>query len=889
MLMMPGSDAATAMDTARLEIFRWQAGKLEKLGETALENKPQATLSTPHLQVQIHGETRNALRQWSVKIANGGEDMERLVLRVKVPTGKPGGHFWDGFELHSSPGSSSRPKTTRYRFPAAAYLAENSARVVGFAPDNLSSRFERSWEVKEGEGTLIWDAYLALHPSQEDVQTFITGKLIDCNIYPEVIEAYYLAYPDWFRPVAGADKRLYGAGGFFRSSGETRDIQSEEARRRHLDWEWCYAPFQRVGATVPDPSTWSPKMGFNVEETQSIYNEPGGLEAWTKYNTERFRAGNKTSGMFYYYLQQYCDVDLLKTRFTDSFWIDAKGKAVSPTFGWIKTGLWVQFAWPGETLYGKHLRRDLAKAWEMFDISGFALDCVIGDVGYYGEALPRENGKAFDDTGKVFVSEGVAIAKNIDYTHQLPARPDGQRAASISNEPVTYHGIFHADAMMHEKPPYERADLLPLRRLMAGQKPFYWWSGGYRAESTLNWENLSREDFGEAFQGAIDYVILTSLRFGGVPVVFLADGLPEVRRWIPRFIELQRAGWRAATFTRIPEAFRSENDDPFAPEAKIWVSRYGVKDDTWIVASSPNRKRVAFPLEIETARFGAQGQIYLDEVTASTFNRVSPTATSVDLTLEDHRPVLLKAVAEISSPTPVALKVTRTSTREKGETVVLQSTQEWPAGAKVRFIGEQTWRDCPAGMAAMERTTPPPFRFVPDDQWIETIHLGDDKQSAAAILILPEDREKLDTRRLHLTHYWEFYQLRRKAPAGALWSIKKNRNRALSATLASSLDDPALQKAQTIFVMGEGARRLAKENVSHGKDTIGYREENGRCWISVVPGDLDENALWGEFLARLDQRFPFWGALDHGPMFKQHQMEGTVFDPKTAGGKPTLP
>ncbi len=859
---------------AQLELLQWREGALHPVGQAVLEGEPKLEGSLPHLKVTVVPEKVGPFSQWKVGLHHTGNEVERVVLRIRVKTGQTPGIFWDGYHLHEAPKEPIVPTTKRYRFPLIAFLAGGRAQIAGFAPGNLSSRFERSMLLEEGKGEMVWDAYLALHPGQKDEQVLLTGELAACADYTEVVEAYYLAYPSWFLPVEGADSRLYGVGGFLRSRAETRDLQMEEARRFRLDWEWYYAPFQRAGAIMPDRSIWDSSYGYNLEQNLGIYDQMDGPEGWRNYHQTRIEAGDRTTAIFYYYLQQYASVDLLKERFPDSFWIDKKGNRVSPTFGWIKPHLWVQFAWPGETSYGEKLREDLAKVWESFPIAGYALDCVIGDTPYYGEALPKERGKAFDNDGKIFAVEGIAIARNLDFTHSLPPRKDGQRPASISNEAMTYHGIFFTDAMMHEKPPFERADLLPLRRLLTGQKPVYWWAGSYRLDSTLNWENITRDEFVGAAGGALDYVILCSLRYGGVPAVFMATGYRKVRGWLPRLIELQRAGWRAATYTKVPEAYRPPLGDPYAAAATLWISRFGSGEESWIVASSPKRERKEVPLEIATQRFSGKQLLYLDVKATPTRNEVSPTGTTVKVVLADHEPVLLKAVAEVESREPLALTLSFKGDALTGVTLRLQ--YEGKGKVRVRFIGEEAWRTLDAAAPVAERVTAPLYRFEPDEQWVEELELGNEEESLAAIVVAAEDRDELEAQVMQLAHYWEYYQMRQKAPASALASVHTARNPALGAKIVASLDDPAARQAATVFLVGKGARAMAAQE--KGKDLIGSQVKEGQRLVYVEPGAQSEEWLWGEFLERLDRRFPYIGVLEHSPMHKHHQLEGTVFE-----------
>ncbi len=868
----------------RLEVLSWKADALEKAGEHPLE--ADGALTVEGVEVTFRKTRVGAFDQWEVTAANRVPQVKRLVFRVAQPLGGAGGIFWDGAALHPGVHESIHSQDKRHRFPAAAYLKEGQAIVTGFAPENLSSRFESAVNVEAGE--LRWDAYLALHPGQEDRQLLLTGTLPGCRDYTEVVEAFYQAWPNRFRPVEGADARLYGEGGYLWSSDATRDLQQEEARRLKLGWEWYYAPFQRAGAVYPDAATWKQEIGFNLEETPAVYDQPGGPEAWERYNRARISSANETSAVYYYYLQQYADADLLRERFPDAYWLNAEGKPYPKTFGWIKAGLWVQYAWPGETSYGHRLREDLAKAWERLPISGFALDCVIGDIRYYGEALRAEKGKAFDDQGRLYAVEGVALARNLDFTRNLPARPGGMRAASIANEAMTYHGVIHSDALMHEKPPYERADLVPLRRLLLGQKPMYWWKG-FRADSLLNWEQLEPGAFREGLQGMVDYVLLTSLRFGAVPAMFFVHGYPSVGGWVEPLAHLQKAGWRAALYTRLPEAVQPANVNPYGEDAPIWQARYGTAPESWITLSSPTRERQSFPLTIETGRFGCGGAVYVDAVSGKAQGTVSPQESVVEVTLENHRPMVLEKVAEIDAPAPVKVRVERRAPSNREGEIALHFPEGFPKGTRFRFTGETAWRE---REAQARLPLPPRVRLQPDSDWVAQVNLGDAKEGRAAILLLPEDRPLLGARATQLAHYLEYYDIRKKAPVGRLYGLAKLRKPALVFPIVESLDAPELSKAETVFIMGPAARRLAGERVARpakeGETLVCTRQEDGQAWVAALPGPRGENAAWGELLSLLDQRFPYHGGLEPGPMFQRFQMVGQTFE-GTSAAPPSVP
>ncbi|MBI4024061.1 MAG: hypothetical protein HY360_03715, partial [Verrucomicrobia bacterium] len=563
------------------------------------------------LEIQIQSRSVQALTEWALNAHNQGSAVRRIRLRWRMDAGVRGGDFWDGFGLSRNVVEERVPLGGRYAFPGTAYSAGDRTCLLGYAPQTISSRFARACRVEGGQVVLEWDSFLALHPGQKDAQVFLTALLPSARNYAEAVEQVYRAYPDFFRPIAGADPRIRGEGGYYYSSDAMRLYQLEEARRLGLNWEWCYAPFQKPGDIWPSAPFWDAEKGYSIERTQNDNTRPGSIADWRAHNLRRFEEGNKAAAMFYYYLPQYCETGILTNAFPDAVWRNPDGRPIGSIHGWIKSSIRSQYAWPGETGYGEKLRRDLAAIWSNFPIAGFAMDMTLGDTPYAGEALSRESGKAFDDQGRVFAVEGVAVAGLMKCAHRLPPHSDGRCAAIIANEPVTWLPIFHADAIMHEMPPYDRSDIVPARRLMAGQKPLCWWKG-FRVEQILDWQRLSPAEFKDGLGGIVDYVVLASLRYGAIPPVFFVRGYPEVRAWIPRLRELQRAGWRAASYVKIEGPGDPDTAVPFAENASVWISRYGDEEDSHLVFSAPDAAGFQGRARIETSRFNAGGAVYLE-------------------------------------------------------------------------------------------------------------------------------------------------------------------------------------------------------------------------------------------------------------------------------------
>ena len=488
-----------------------------------------------------------------------------------------------------------------------AYLAGGRMVAIGFTPDTCASRFERALVLdKGGKATLRFDVFWALLPG-EKLDTRFVFMDSKGESYVEAVERYHLEYPEYFRPLKGFDERGFGTGGYLSSLETLRDYQLEECRRTGFDWEWYYNCYQRAGDFFPKAKFWDPKLGYKRENSHGKCNIPGTVDDWLKYHQFRTTVGNKTSALFFYYMQQYCNSELLHKAYKDSVWRDKDGRLGYKVTGWADEFL-SEYAWPGKYgSFGKVIREDLAKIWQSFPIAGFALDCAIGSSEYFGPLVTKEFPRAFDDQGRLFVKEGLALAYNMDYTRTLPPHADGRRCGSMINAPYTYLPIFHCDGVMHEATAYERMDLPVPHRLMLGQKAWVLWRG-FVMEPFLDWNRLTPEQVNEAMTGTVDYLILFSLRMGASPSKMFTRGYPDMRAHRDLFTENARRGWRAAPFAWVEGLPGAEN--PWEPTLPVWISRYGEADNSRIVLSIPRGEGRKGRLRISTARFGASGAVY---------------------------------------------------------------------------------------------------------------------------------------------------------------------------------------------------------------------------------------------------------------------------------------
>jgi len=794
-----------------------------------------------------------SLTEWQVSIVNRASKNARLRVRISGEVSTLGGEFWDGYEVYDNQQKTISPTTSRYIFPAIAYTHSRQLIGIGYAPNTISSRFERSCRVTKDKVELIFDSYLALHPQQRDSVTFIRYASEDADDYTELVEAIYRAYPRWFRPVDGVDERIYGMGGYYWSSSATRKEQREDARRSQLGWEWYYNMYQKAGDFFPSEEFWDEARGYKTEAAHAKGDTPGTVADWQAYNYERISAGDQRTAMFYYHIQQFCNSTLLTERYPDSEWRDKNGKPSAPVSGWAEAGS-ARYAWPGNSSYGAAIREDLRKLWDTFPIAGFAHDVTLGDSKYYGPLLDKENGKAFDDDGQIYVVEGVALARNFDYTHNFPAKSDGRKPATIANEIFTYLPMFHADAGIHEMPPYDRVELVAPRRIMAGQKPYYCWKG-FRADSLIAWDRLNDEQRREAVTGLVDYLLLMSLRFGIIPAEFYSMGYQDVWEAIPLLQRLQKAGWRAASYVTV-EGIPTKGR-PYAQELPVWVSRFGSGVESYIVLSAPQRSGYSGKATIRTARFDTPGAIYAALDGTPVNNLVTQNATTVAIHLAERRPLVLKKIGVLTAgeaSLQAKLTVAQPGMAQVITCVLLEKTNDklhiiTDDGRQLSFIDNK-----------IEKTIAPEFVFLPNREEFSKVRFGNDSARRFAIVVAKKDRMTCAEQIMHLSYYNVYYQTRLAYPATRLMHLAPHWKDGLQIPVITP-EDVGASSAEIFFVIGSAARKQLCPQGPAGPAVYSHHAGE-KQFIAVFPqGEIRARLLLDRLLAEFDRTHPWFGAI----------------------------
>ncbi|MCF6174680.1 MAG: hypothetical protein L3J71_02815 [Victivallaceae bacterium] len=816
----------------------------------------EGQISRNKIDVTLNEQQVKKLKEWTVVVENKSSEPAKLCFRLSIPCGNTGGAFWDGFKIKANITSTFQPKTKRYIFPAITYVKDGSLTGIGYAPMTISSRFERYCTVDKGNVTLVFDSYMALEPGQKDKIYFIS-QTTDATNYTELVEQIYLAYPKWFTPVKGADSRIFGMGGYFFSSDDNREYQMEEARRYGFDWEWYYNCYQKAGNYYPLQKFWENKKGYK-SEPGSLFGKcdrPGTIADWKKYNSKRMAAGNKNAALFYYYLQQYCNSEMLKKYYPEATWQDKNGGTGSSSFGWAEEGR-AQYAWILHSKLGDDIREQLGMVWRDFPIAGFALDCAIGDTKYYGPLLKNETGKAFGDDGQIFATEGIALAYNIDYTHKLPAKADGRKPASIINEFYTWLPMFYADAAIHEMTPFDRADLLAPRRLIAGQKPYYFWKG-FRTDALLKWDELTPAEAREGITGFLDHTILSSFRFGIIPAIFYLKGFHDIKELNPTLKRLVAAGWRAAPYVIIDGGKTSI--DPYAQAEEIWISRYGTANNSYIVLSAPDIKGVKGKAIIKTGKFGASGAIYADLSGKPVVNQIKANTTTIEFSLKNRDPLILKKIGVVK-PFKNSTIETSLSVKTPGETQIAEFKFLNKSFSEIQ-IDKVGWVRKSSAQQKIIFEKAPRFTFIPNDKFIQNIKLVEKRKVNAVIAVTPEDLIKNPDAVKYLEIYYDYYFTRKWRPVHRLASMKPeywNKNLRLPVV---SPDSKKIKQARTVFVLGEKANKILLPETKQQNAIVGM-EKNQQLIVGIFPGkNISTLELVKQLLNRMDEKYPFIGGV----------------------------
>ncbi|MDD3695521.1 MAG: hypothetical protein PHG44_06080 [Lentisphaeria bacterium] len=576
-------------------------------------------------------------------------------LCLRVPRGDQD-LFWGGFDVQPVEGKDFarlgfKGKTSKHiggglaqPFPVAALIAEDMCVFLGqFQFDQVSWNAAQYKIVDEHSAELRFSQRLVLAPGQSLDFRFLLG-LTPRRFGREenVVQAFYDAYPEWWRPLQGQDDPyIWYAHSQYRAWYYKPDREKE--RRYYAAVDWCYTPYKRAGDPWGKEELWDYKPEFPIKP-DSFGSIANGI--YFDYTTrthadfhrlrkEIFSKNAKDFGYAFYTGAAWCEINLAKEKYADAINYDTEG-GVPHILGPWSTGHDREIrVFPMGTSFSEDFRKDCARLWKELDLPGFAFDCGTPGVNYRGPACnnPELPGRAWDQQG-LFIDELVAINDMIDFVHALDA----------DNPPFVWkNGQGRADYVMIETSIFNPIfrSWMPLTRYNIGQRPAVIHSPGYLFDSSIpNWRNLGREEFYREMHKLADHAILTDFQYGVSQNHVTQNGNPQSIYAMPELLECIRNGWQAL----IP--VHTSQDDKF-----LYRARYGRESSSILYFGNPWEEELALTFRVDNSGLGKGSNLFVPKMRdqAALLNHIEGEETVFADSLPSRKPRLFEAVLNLSS------------------------------------------------------------------------------------------------------------------------------------------------------------------------------------------------------------------------------------------------
>jgi hypothetical protein len=412
--------------------------------------------------------------------------------------------------------------------------------------------------------------------------------------------------------------------------------------------------------------------------------------------------------------------------------------------------------------------------------------------------------------------------------------------------------------------------LLAPRRLIAGQKPYYFWKG-FRIDALLKWNELTEAEIHEGIAGVVDYTLLSSLRFGIIPAIFYLKGFADVKALNPVIIDLVKTGWRASSYVTIDG--RKAPADPLGENEDIWISRFGDADESYIVLSMPNIKGMSGKAIVHTGKFGASGTIYADINGNPVINEIKTNETIVNFELKNREPLILKKIATVN----------QAGMNSKIEASCSVEVPGKPQIAKFKFLRQAStnteivkngWQQKKITGNEVLFEKEPSFKFIPNGEFVTDIVSVNNNKVEAVIAVDPQDLNKNPDTIKHLEIYYDYYISRKSRPVQRLANMTQSWNKEMRLPVLFP-DSKELKNASTVFVIGDKAKKILMPDASY-QDAIWGMKNDRQLLIGFFPGkNISEHELVMRLLDRMDEKYPFFGAIDSN--WPKAKLWGKVF------------
>lgn len=618
------------------------------------------------LELAVRYETRGELLLATISARNTGAEQQWLEVGPEVLLGATTLSVFDGRDRAETPQEEFGSDEFMGWLPFIAAWDRSASFGVGMAASELRSWFGRRYLPAEGRGSLRSVTRLVLDPGQEDrVTFFLSARPADWEQF-EILQAYYESAPERFRPAEGVDERITRLGGAqYRAWSGDSEFAGEISRRLMGGWDWAYAPFRRTGDIYGRRELWDyePVRPMSAERAQS-------WEEFHRWRRERFARGEwmNVALLFYVPSQVWCEERLATGPYADALVEDPEVRTIFVT-PWVTGHDNERLVFPYETGFGERSREDMRMVAEELGLRGFAFDTAEGAGKYRGPALPRVEGRAWDENG-VYCRNSVAIAKLMQFVHTLRTA-DGATLGLVGNihPGGSYSSPLYSDAIMLEGEPWKvNRDYPNQLRYLCGPKTIVWWEG-YGLDSFIDLAKARPEQVRMALRGLADYTLLASLRLGIIPPPGYTQGVERLVQWLPAITECAAAGWRPITAVRVPEP--------------LWASRYGDGLGSLVAIAHETGETVAGEAVVENARLGEGALLWCDYDGAERVNRIADGQTRLELRVPTRTPVLLRAWARVEPA--AAVRSARVSADQGSAASDLRITLRGQGEVTVRF------------------------------------------------------------------------------------------------------------------------------------------------------------------------------------------------------------
>lgn len=863
--------------------------------------------------------TGGRLSHWDAEFHNTGHEQQRLelVLQWRVNDLSAGAIYWDGsvdVQPVAQLSDSENFDAIRYMMPLAALGDRGRAVVAGLHYLDLRSYIGSRWErVKNAEAaktptnsaTVGFVTRIVLEPGQTVPVRFLFGEFpVEYGLQNEVAQRLHDTVPEAFHPNPKADPSLYGASAQYWASRlppeETpASAVLEMLRRYQATWDWSYAPFKRTGDLWGHEDLWDYTPNIPFEKMQSsivqskFHFSDVTREQFLAMRERHFNHDRGRDGLYFFTPGGvWVEKQLANERYPDALTVDKNYKYELTQ--WVSGHDREVKVLPWFTSYEPVLKADWKRIVATYDICGVALDVCRGGPRYRGPSIKKPLAvRAWDEQG-VYIDQGTAIAKYIDFLHTLHVRQSPEYVLAVRGNPetggATYMTAARYDGSMFEGPPYHpNHRSLILQRYLHGQKPLTWWSGWmYSRYAVPNFRNYDTAHFIKTMQGLADYVILASFEFGGVPTLNYEHGVPAIGEILPDLIDALHLGWQAVFPVR------------FEFEGKLHTARYGQGLNTLLFYGNPNDDDRPFQVAIDNPRLGTNGNLifapWRGEARELT-NALKGRETRIAFALTARQPILHRVVAEMRNPRD--LSVTTRARRDLYQTMVTLDFRETGEEAvelslpelrdrdlvQVRVQGKPVELSREDGQVVLPALTPVDGRLTLEIEYrspwlhltreeVKAFPLLDDNGTAAFGIVTEGSKEATEMAAEKLRQYPAFYAaavLKKEPP------VVKIQQKDSSGKSEEKTSEPK-------------GRRIVLKVDPKAKETGAWLTDPHLLLVQGRSARELENAL-DHLLAAFDEFYPFtpgfkatWGM--GADVLNHTRMEGKVLP---AWKKPTKP